>query len=126
MGKKRKKTWNSFTLCICWSVWKERNRIAFKDGTLVVQRLKYSFVYNLWSWNTVYLGEEAYSLVGFFGVIGLELRAGGFFLCSAPFLFVLGCLVYSCILCSCLVIYVAFADKKKSYSKVAFARSLGF
>ena len=85
MGKKRKKSWNFFPLCICWSIWKERNHIAFKDGALVVQRLKYSFVYNLWNWNTVYLREEAYSLVGIYGVIGLELRAGGFFCVQSLF-----------------------------------------
>ena len=33
---------------------KERNRIDFKEGCLTVQRLKYSFVYSLWSWNRSY------------------------------------------------------------------------
>ena len=65
VGNKRKKTWNSVPLYIFWSFWKERNCITFKDGTLVVQRLKNSFVYNLWSWNRMYLGEETFSLVGF-------------------------------------------------------------
>ena len=37
----------------------------FEDGILAVQRLKLSFVYNLWSWNRLYLDEEASSLVGF-------------------------------------------------------------
>ena len=49
VGKKRKKVWNLVPLCIFWIVWKEKNCIAFKDGPLVVQKLKYSFVYNLWS-----------------------------------------------------------------------------
>ena len=35
-----------------WKIWKKRNRIAFRDGILVVQRLKHSFVSNLWSWNS--------------------------------------------------------------------------
>ena len=42
----------------------------------------------------MYLGEEA-SSNRFFGVVGLHLRAGGFFLSLVPFLFVLGCFVYS-------------------------------
>ena len=48
-----------------WTVWKERNCIAFRDGNLVVQRLKHSFVSNLWSWNSLYIGEEITSLAGF-------------------------------------------------------------
>ena len=65
VGQKRKKAWRIVPLCIFWSVWKERNCIIFKDETLTVQRLKLNFVYNLWSWNRVYLGEEASSLIGF-------------------------------------------------------------
>ena len=38
----------------------------YRDGRLAVQRLNNSFVYNLWSWNMLYLGEEASSLLGFF------------------------------------------------------------
>ena len=67
MGKKRKKIWDSIPLCIFFlSMWKERNRIVFKHGDLVVQRLKYSFVYNLWSWNMVFLDEEVHSIIDFF------------------------------------------------------------
>ena len=43
----------------------ERNRIAFGDGTVDVQKLKHSFVFNLWSWNSLYIGEEISSLIGF-------------------------------------------------------------
>ena len=28
--------------------------VAFRDGTVVVQRLKHSFVSILWSWNSLY------------------------------------------------------------------------
>ena len=56
--KNKKKVWNAVLIRIFWTVWKERNFIAFKDGKLVVQRLKNSFVYNLWSWNSLYLGDE--------------------------------------------------------------------
>ena len=36
VGKKRKKIWDSIPLCIFWTVWKERNRLAFRGGRGVV------------------------------------------------------------------------------------------
>ncbi|RVX21022.1 hypothetical protein VitviT2T_011245 [Vitis vinifera] len=65
VGKKRKKIWEATPLCIFWTVWKERNRIAFREGVLNVQKLKNIFVCNLWSWAKLYVGEEAFSLIGF-------------------------------------------------------------
>ena len=65
VGKKRKKIWKSIPLCIFWTVWKERNRLAFRGGALNIQKLKNSFVCNLWNWAKVYLGEESFSLIGF-------------------------------------------------------------
>ena len=49
----------------CVTVWKERNRLAFRGGSLVIQKLKNSFVCNLWSWARVYIGEESSLLLGF-------------------------------------------------------------
>ena len=71
-GKKRRKIWRSILICIFWTIWKERNRTAFREGTLVVQRLKLSFVHNLWSWNRLYLGEEISSLIGFLEWLALR------------------------------------------------------
>ena len=65
MGKKRKKIWKSIPLCIFWTVWKERNRLAFRGGVLDIQKLKKNFVCTLWSWAKVYIGEESSSLLGF-------------------------------------------------------------
>ena len=56
VGKKRKKLWNSIPLFIFWTVWKERNRLTFRGG-LAIQRLKYSFVCNIWGWAKLYIGE---------------------------------------------------------------------
>ena len=39
MGKKRKKIMNSIPLCIFWIVWKEHNRIAFREWYLTIQRI---------------------------------------------------------------------------------------
>ena len=46
-------------------VWKERNRLAFRGGSLAIQTLKNSFVCSLWSWAKLYRGEESSSLLGF-------------------------------------------------------------
>ena len=65
VGKKRKKIWKSIPLCIFWTVWKERNRLAFRGGSLAIQTLKNSFVCSLWSWAKLYRGKESSSLLGF-------------------------------------------------------------
>ena len=57
--------WKFVPPCIFWIVWKECNCIACRDGIVDVQKLKHSFVYNLWSWNSLYIGEEISSLIGF-------------------------------------------------------------
>ena len=61
VGKKRKKLWNFIPLFIFWTVWKERNRLAFRGGVGV----KYFFVCNIWGWAKLYIGEEPNSLIGF-------------------------------------------------------------
>ncbi|WKA02253.1 hypothetical protein VitviT2T_020466 [Vitis vinifera] len=65
VGKKRKKIWKSIPLCIFWTVWKERNRLAFKGGELHIQKLKNFFVCNLWGWSRLDIGEDSISLLGF-------------------------------------------------------------
>ena len=66
MGKVRKKAWQMAPLCIFWSVWKERNLLTFRNEELSLQRLKYSFVCNLWSWIRVFIVLSPSSLVSFF------------------------------------------------------------
>lgn len=63
--RKRKKFLKSIPICTFWEVLKERNRTTFKVGTLVVQCLKHSFVYNLWSGNKLYLVEGVTTLLGY-------------------------------------------------------------
>ena len=49
VGKKGLKAWMAAPLCLFWSIWRERNRIAFGDESCLVHRLKTSFLFNLWS-----------------------------------------------------------------------------
>ncbi|RVW35945.1 hypothetical protein CK203_090578 [Vitis vinifera] len=49
MAKNRKKVWRAAPLHIFWTVWKERNRLAFKNESVSIQRLKHSFILTLWA-----------------------------------------------------------------------------
>ena len=61
-----KKLWKSIPLYIFWTIWKKRNRLAFRGGeVLIAQKLKTSFVYNIWGWAKVYIDMESNSLIGF-------------------------------------------------------------
>ena len=70
MGKKRRKVWKAAPSCIFWVVWKERNRIAFDNEELSMNRLKNSFVCNLWVWSKPVVNEGPLSLLGFFDWLG--------------------------------------------------------
>ena len=43
-----KLVWRAGPVCIFWIVWKTKNKIAFKDEVLSIQRLKTSFLNSLW------------------------------------------------------------------------------
>ena len=49
-NKKYRKVWWAVSLCLFWTVWKERNRIVFDNEVLSIQRLKNFCVCNLLSW----------------------------------------------------------------------------
>ena len=49
VGKRRKKVWQTAPSCLFWIVWKARNRIVFKEDVLSIQKLKYLFLFLLWS-----------------------------------------------------------------------------
>ena len=38
------------SLCLFWTLWKKRNRVAFENKTPSIHRLKSIFVCTLWSW----------------------------------------------------------------------------
>ena len=70
VGKACKKAWQMTPLCIFWSIWKERNLLAFGNEELLLQRLKYSFVCNIWFWVRVSIVSSPFSLVSFLDWLG--------------------------------------------------------
>ena len=70
VDKKRGKIWRAAPLCLFWTMWKERNRIAFDNEALSIQRLKTSFACNLFSWTKSCLVGEPHSLITFVDWLG--------------------------------------------------------
>lgn len=52
--------------CACFQCGRREIVQPLKMG-LYVQKLKHSFVYNVWNWNRMLLGGEAHLLIGFLG-----------------------------------------------------------
>ena len=73
-------------LCIFWNVGIERNMLAFDNVELLVQRLKNSFVCNLWSWSRVFVDVGPTSLISFINWQGSKRRQVKFFVLSLPHL----------------------------------------
>ena len=70
VDKKCGKIWRAAPLCLFWTMWKERNRIALDNEALSIQRLKTSFVCNLSSWTKSCLDGEPHSLINFVDWLG--------------------------------------------------------
>ena len=70
VGKTCKKDWQMAPLCIFWSVWKERNLLAFGNEEFSLHRLKYSFVCNIWFWVRVSIVLSPSSFVSFLDWLG--------------------------------------------------------
>ena len=50
VGKKRKKKWRAAPSCLFWTLWRARNKMAFENEATTTQRIKISFISNLWTW----------------------------------------------------------------------------
>ena len=70
VGKNCKKAWMKAPLCIFWTIWLERNSIYFDNKDFSMQRMKSSFVCNLWSWTNLYMVDRPSSPTDFLNWLG--------------------------------------------------------
>ena len=70
VGKKGKSVWLAAPLCLFWTLWNERNRVAFKNETPSVHRMEFTFLFTLWSWAKLYSVVNLNSLVEFLTLLG--------------------------------------------------------
>ena len=71
VGKRRKKAWMAAPLTLFWTIWGERNNIAFENRELSAQRMKALFLCNYWSCTNMYMTNRSRSLVDFFDLVGV-------------------------------------------------------
>ena len=62
VSKKRKKVWQVALLCLFWTTWKERNDRAFDNNEHSIQRLRQSFICNLWAWTRLHIAPTALTI----------------------------------------------------------------
>ena len=74
MAKKPRKVWRANPLCLFWTVWKIRNRIAFDGKEFSIQSLKCIFVGLPWLRTKLFINDVPLTL--HFFSIGWELVEG--------------------------------------------------
>ena len=74
--QKRKKAWRAAPLHIFWMVWKERNRLAFKDESLSIQRLKRSFILTFWAKAKLFIDDCPLTITNFIDWLGSKQVCG--------------------------------------------------
>ena len=70
VGKQLNKAWMEAPLCIFWTIWRERNRPGFEDVIISINRMKFTFLCNLWSSVNLHNVERLKSLVDFLTWVG--------------------------------------------------------
>ena len=53
------------SLCLFWTIWKERHRRAFDNVKLSNQELEFSFLCNFLEWTKEDLGQESFFMIDF-------------------------------------------------------------
>ena len=72
VGKKHKKAWMAASLCISWTIWHERNMMAFENEEFSFHRMNSNFICNLWSWSNARSVERHSSLLYFLTWLGCK------------------------------------------------------
>ena len=71
MWQKRGREFGEQVHCLFfWTVWKARNKVAFEEEELSIQRLKNSFVYFLWLETKLFIKDGPLTLVDFIDWVG--------------------------------------------------------
>ena len=70
LWEKRGRVFGEQVLCLFWTVWKARNKVAFEEEELSIQRLKFSFVYFLWLETKLSIKDGPSTLVDFIDWVG--------------------------------------------------------
>ena len=68
--KRCKIVWKVSPLCVFWTVWKIRNRIAFEDEVLSIQRLKTYFLNSLCSETKLFIKDAPLTFLEFIDWVG--------------------------------------------------------
>ena len=68
--KKHKRVWMAASLCLFWTLWKERNRAIFENEAPSAYRMKSTFLFTLWLWTKLYSVDNLDSLVEFLTWLG--------------------------------------------------------
>ena len=76
--KRRKKVWQVAPSCLFWTVWKARNRIVFKEDVLSIHKLKYLFLFLLWSETKLSIENSPSTLDGFIDWVSCKWFRGCF------------------------------------------------
>ena len=72
VSKHHKKAWMAAPMCIFWTLWREINRLVFEDVNVSVNRMKSTFLCNLWSWVNLYSVEKPRPLIDFLTWVGCK------------------------------------------------------
>ena len=72
VGKRRKKAWMAAPLTLFWTIWRERNNIAFENREFSAQRMKALFLCNYWSGTNMFLTNGSRSLIDFLTWLGCK------------------------------------------------------
>ena len=95
VGKKCRNVWMTTPLCLFWSVWDDKNRIAFENEEISIQKIN-SFVCNFWFLTKLFIDEGLLPLINFFDWLGFKRGLVRFFVSPLFFCsYLLTPLVYS-------------------------------